>query len=145
MRMSAPETVTQLIEKQEASLLELEKLLLLEKEILTKQNPQALVDITEKKHVLLLNIEEGDKALSLHPHFKKELNDGLHADALASASETLERCKELNQVNGNIITQSELAVERMRSTLLERNSKSTMTYDAKGKKSGGLSSLGIKA
>ena len=143
--MSAPLMVSELIEQQEGALITLEQILIQEKDILTKRDPQALVDITEKKHELLLAVEQQDKQISIHPHFKKENESNLHDVALARISEILERCKTLNQVNGNIIAQSELAVDRMRNTLLERNSKSTMTYDAKGKKSGGLSSLGIKA
>ena len=143
--MSAPLMVSELIEQQESALISLEQILIQEKDILTKRDPQALVDITEKKHELLLAVEQQDKQISIHPHFKKEYESNLHDDALARISEILERCQTLNQVNGHIIAQSELAVDRMRNTLLERNSKSTMTYDAKGKKSGGLSSLGIKA
>ncbi|GLX83676.1 flagella synthesis protein FlgN [Thalassotalea eurytherma] len=143
--MSAPLMVSELIEQQESALNTLEQILIQEKDILTKRDPQALVDITEKKHELLLAVEQQDKQISIHPHFKREYESNLHDDALARISEILERCKTLNHVNGNIIAQSELAVDRMRNTLLERNSKSTMTYDAKGKKSGGLSSLGIKA
>ncbi|QOL27056.1 flagellar export chaperone FlgN [Thalassotalea sp. LPB0316] len=143
--MPAPLTVKQLIEHQEASLLALEKLLLQEKDILTKQDPQALVAITEEKQTLLQAIEQGDKSLSLHPHFKRDLENEENAQLLVQAREILERCKTLNQVNGQVIAQSEVAVERMRSSLLEKNSKSTMTYDAKGKKSGGLSRMGIKA
>ena len=143
--MSAPLSVTELIDQQEAFLVELEKLLLTEKDVLTKQNPLALTQVTEQKQQLLLQIEQQDKQISIHPHFKKELDEGHHQDILARINEKLEHCKELNQVNGNIIGQSANAVERMRSPLLERNSKSSMTYDAKGKKSGGLSRLGIKA
>ena len=47
--MSTPLSVTELIDQQEAFLVELEKLLLTEKDVLTKQDPLALTQITEQK------------------------------------------------------------------------------------------------
>ena len=64
---------------------------------------------------------------------------------LADIEACLVRCKKQNQINGLIIHQSQLSVERMKTSLLENHNKSSMTYDSKGKTSGGLSSLGLKA
>ncbi|NQZ22252.1 MAG: flagellar protein FlgN [Colwellia sp.] len=138
-------TVGQLIAQQLQSLQQLEELLSVEKEVLKKHNPDALVDITEQKNVLLQTIQEFDEKNSQVPLFKDEIASTVHNEVLAEIEATLLRCKDMNHVNGQIIQQSSLAVERMKNSLLENHNRSSMTYDKKGKTSGGLSSLGIKA
>ncbi len=138
-------TVGQLIAQQLQNLQQLEELLSVEKEVLQKHNPDALVEITEQKNVLLQTIQKFDEHNSQVPLFKDEISSGNHSDVLAEIEATLLRCKDMNHVNGQIIQQSSLAVERMKNSLLENHNRSSMTYDKKGKTSGGLSSLGIKA
>lgn len=116
-----------------------------EKDVLKKQNPDELIEITDKKNQLLLAIQTLDKQFEQSILFKKEKSQGLYADQLDLIEETLIRCKDKNHVNGQIIAQSQLAVERMKTSLLQNHNKSSMTYDNKGKTSGGLSSLEIKA
>jgi flagella synthesis protein FlgN len=138
-------TVGQLIAQQLQNLQQLEELLSAEKEVLKKHNPDALVEITEQKNILLQTIQEFDEQNSQIPLFKDEIASGNHSDLLAEIESTLLRCKDMNHVNGQVIQQSSLAVERMKNSLLENHNRSSMTYDNKGKTSGGLSSLGIKA
>ena len=95
----------QIIAQQLQNLQQLEDLLVLEKEVLQNQDPEALISLTEKKSNLLQTIQLLDDKNS----------------------------------------QSSLAAERMKNSLLENHNRSSMTYNSKGKKSGGLSSLGIKA
>jgi flagella synthesis protein FlgN len=138
-------TVGQLIAQQLQNLQQLEELLSAEKEVLQKHNPDALVEITEQKNSLLQTIQQFDEQNSQVPLFKDEIASGNHSELLAEIEATLLRCKDMNHVNGQVIQQSSLAVERMKNSLLENHNRSSMTYDSKGKTSGGLSSLGIKA
>ena len=133
------------IEKQLAQLLQLESIIDAEKDILQLQNPENLTDITAQKNQLLLDIQSLDQTLEQSMIFKEEKSQGAYQAQLSSIEETLIRCKEKNQINGDIINHSQLAVERMKTSLLQNHNKSSMTYDNKGKTSGGLSSLGIKA
>jgi len=138
-------TVGQLNAQQLQNLQQLEELLSVEKAVLQKHNPDALVEITEQKNVLLQTIQEFDRQNSQSPLFKEEIASGTHNEIIAEIEATLLRCKNMNHVNGQIIQQSSLAVERMKNSLLENHNRSSMTYDSKGKTRGGLSSLGIKA
>lgn len=138
-------TVGQLIAQQLQNLQQLEELLSVEKEVLQKHSPDALVEITDQKNVLLQTIQQFDEQNSQVPLFKDEIASGNHSEVLAEIEATLLRCKDMNHVNGQVIQQSSLAVERMKNSLLENHNRSSMTYDSKGKTSGGLSSLGIKA
>lgn len=143
--MSDKVTPQQLVSKQLSQLTQLETLLTAEKEILQQQNPDALIEITSEKNSLLVAIQEIDNAIGQSFEFKQEKLAGNFADELSEIEAILLRCKKQNQVNGLIIHQSQLSVERMKTSLLESHNKSSMTYDNKGKTSGGLSSLGIKA
>lgn len=143
--MSDKITPQQLVSKQLSQLTQLETLLTAEKEILQQQNPDALIEITSEKNSLLVAIQEIDNAIGQSFEFKQEKLAGNFADELSEIEAILLRCKKQNQVNGLIIHQSQLSVERMKTSLLESHNKSSMTYDNKGKTSGGLSSLGIKA
>lgn len=143
--MSDKVTPQQLVSKQLSQLTQLETLLTAEKEILQQQNPDALIEITSEKNSLLVAIQKIDNAIGQSFEFKQEKLAGNFSDELSEIEAILLRCKKQNQVNGLIIHQSQLSVERMKTSLLESHNKSSMTYDNKGKTSGGLSSLGIKA
>jgi flagella synthesis protein FlgN len=138
-------TAEQLIAQQLQNLQQLEELLSVEKEVLQKQDPEALTSVTEQKNSLLQKIQQLDEQNSQDPLFKTEIESGIHTNKIAEVEAILIRCKNKNHVNGQIIQQSSLAAERMKNSLLENHNRSSMTYNSKGKKSGGLSSLGIKA
>jgi flagella synthesis protein FlgN len=116
-----------------------------EKVILQQQNPDKLSEVTEEKNQLLLSIQTLDSQLAQSLQFKKEKAEGVFTEQLSSIEAILLRCKDKNFVNGQIIEQSQLAVERMKTSLLQNHNKSSMTYDNKGKTNGGLSILEVKA
>jgi len=134
-----------LLKQQLGQLQQLEAIIESEKDSLQQQDPEKLVEISEQKNQLLLAIQSLDQQFEQSPQFKKEKSQGLFTDILEEIETILLRCKDKNQVNGQIIEQSQLAVERMKTSLLQSHNKNAMTYDSKGKTSAGLSSIGIKA
>ncbi|MBA6222849.1 MULTISPECIES: flagella synthesis protein FlgN [unclassified Colwellia] len=143
--MSEKLTPQQLVSQQLSQLTQLETLLDTEKDVLQQQNPDALIQLTADKNDLLLAIQRIDNAIGQSFEFKQEKLAGKFTSLLSDIEAILVRCKKQNQINGLIIQQSQLSVERMKTSLLENHNKSSMTYNSKGKTSGGLSSLGIKA
>lgn len=143
--MSDKITPQQLVSQQLMQLTQLEALLTTEKNILQAHDPDALIKITAEKNDLLLAIQELDNSIAQSFEFKQAKLAGTFTNELSEIKTILERCKKQNQVNGLVIHQSQLSVERMKTSLLSNHNKSSMTYDSKGKTSGGLSSLGIKA
>jgi len=135
----------QFLTKQYSQLEKLEQIIIDEKLILQQHNPDALTQISEQKNHLLLEIKSLDQQINLNQKFAQDKAAGILTDELANIAKLLEQCQQKNYINGQIIQQSQLAVERMKTSLLERNNKSSITYDNKGKKSGGLSSIGLKA
>ena len=134
-----------LLNQQHQQLTELVEIIANEKLILQQHNPQALLLISQEKNTLLLDIETLDQKISQDKSFAQEKAAGQLTHALAQISLLLNHCKQQNIINGQIIQQSQLAVERMKTSLLENHNKNAITYDNKGKKSAGLSSLGLKA
>ncbi|MFD2168111.1 flagella synthesis protein FlgN [Thalassotalea euphylliae] len=142
--MSQPSSAD-LLAQQLSQLSALETLLLAEKEVLQKNDADRLVALTEEKSTLLKSIEEFDASLATNQQFLADRKGGLLENEMAQIQAALTKCQELNEVNGQIINHSQLAVERLKTSIIERHNKSSMTYDSKGKKSAGLSSLGLKA
>ena len=135
----------ELINQQLSQLHAMEKLLVDEKKVLEQHNPENLTDLIKKKNELLVAIQALDNFLSLHTPFAQGKAKGLFEEELTEIAESLARCQKQNIVNGNIIQQSQLAVERMKTSLLDSHNKSAVTYDGSGKKHAGLSSLNLKA
>ncbi|WDE13208.1 flagella synthesis protein FlgN [Thalassomonas haliotis] len=143
--MSVDNTPEQLLARQLSQLQALDALLQSEKDIIIKHSPDALNEVTAKKNELLMAIQTLDSHIGQNRQFLQDKRDGKFSEELKEIASVLESCQTQNQLNGQIIQQSQLTVERMKTSLLESHSKTSLTYDSKGKKSGGLSSLGLKA
>jgi len=143
--MSASPQSIELISQQLSQLQELEQIITDEKLILQQHQPNALLKVSEQKNLLLIAIQDLDKNISLNQAFSIDKKAGFLDEKLTEIEDLLHLCQQKNKINGQIIAQSQLAVQRMKTTLLESNNKSSMTYDSKGNKSGGLSSIDMKA
>ena len=143
--MSASTQSKELLAQQLSQLQELEQVITEEKLVLQQHQPDALLQVSEKKNQLLLSIQNLDKQISLNQVFAQDKAAGFLSQELSDIESLLKLCQQKNQVNGQIIAQSQLAVERMKTSLLESHNKTSVTYDSKGKRSGGLSSIGLKA
>ncbi len=143
--MSQAKNSYQLLTQQHEQLKSLEKIIEKEKEVLQQHDPDSLIKISNEKNDLLLAIQTLDQKISINKQFSQDKAAGKLEKELQEITNQLAHCQQQNQINGQIIQQSQLAVERMKTTLLENHNKNTITYDNKGKKSGGLSSIGLKA
>lgn len=140
------ETISlQLLAKQHEQLSALAQIIADEKQVLQQHDPEALLAISQHKNTLLLEIQKLDQTISQNQAFAQDKAAGKLTQQLTEITDLLAHCQQQNLVNGQIIQQSQLAVERMKTSLLENHNKSAITYDSKGKKSAGLSSLGLKA
>lgn len=135
----------ELLAQQHQQLTALAKIIADEKQVLQKHNPHALLEISQEKNTLLLAIQKLDQEIAQNQRFAQDKAAGKLTEQLIEITELLTYCQQQNLVNGQIIQQSQLAVERMKTSLLESHNKNAITYDNKGKKSAGLSSLGLKA
>jgi len=138
-------TSNELLAQQHQQLSTLVQIIANEKEILQQHDPQALLTVSQEKNTLLIAIQQLDQKIGQNQRFAQDKAAGKLTQQLAEITELLTHCQKQNLINGRIIQQSQLAVERMKTSLLENHNKSAITYDKKGKKSAGLSTLGLKA
>jgi len=138
-------TSNELLVQQHQQLTTLVQIIANEKEILQQHDPQALLTVSQEKNTLLVAIQQLDQQIGQNQRFAQDKAAGKLTQQLAEITELLTHCQKQNLINGQIIQQSQLAVERMKTSLLESHNKNAITYDKKGKKSAGLSSLGLKA
>jgi flagella synthesis protein FlgN len=138
-------TSNALLVQQHQQLTELAQIIANEKEILQQHDPQALLTVSQEKNTLLIAIQLLDQKIGQNQRFAQDKAAGKLTQQLTAITELLTHCQNQNLINGQIIQQSQLAVERMKTSLLENHNKNAITYDNKGKKSAGLSSLGLKA
>jgi len=143
--MAASSQSLAFLAKQYEQLQLLEKIIADEKLILQQHQPSELITISEQKNQQLMAIQRLDQEISVNQQFAQDKAANLLSQELANIESILRHCQQQNQINGQIITQSQLAVERMKTTLLESHNKNAVTYDNKGKKSASLSSIGLKA
>ncbi|MEI6893055.1 MAG: flagellar export chaperone FlgN [Colwellia sp.] len=136
---------TELLAKQHQQLTLLAQVIANEKQILQQHDPKALLTISQEKNTLLVEIQQLDQKIGLNQSFAQEKAAGKLTLELKEITELLHHCQQQNLINGQIIQYSQLAVERMKTSLLENHNKNEITYNSKGKKSAGLSSLNIKA
>ena len=143
--MSDEQTFERLLQQQLSNILQLVEILSAEKNILRQHSPSDLVDISQKKSDLLTAINNLDKQCKSLVDYKKYLSSEIYSDLLQRIEDSLTECKKLNKINGMIIDHSSLAIERMQNRLLENRSRSSITYNKKGKKRGGTLGKSIQA
>jgi len=143
--MSASAQSQELLAQQFSQLQELEQVINDEKIILQQHQPEALIQVSNKKNQLLLSIQNLDQQISVNQAFAQDKAAGLLTQELAKIESLLKLCQQKNQVNGQIIAQSQLAVERMKTSLLESHSKTSKMKNFDCVVVGGLSSIGLKA
>lgn len=83
----------QLVSQQLSQLTQLETLLDTEKDVLQRQNPDALIHLTAEKNDLLLAIQNIDNAIGKSFEFKQEKLAGKFTNLLSDIAATLMRCK----------------------------------------------------
>ena len=143
--MSASTQSKELLAQQVSQLQELKQVITDEKLILQQHQPDDLLQISAKKNQLLMSIQNLDQQIGINQVFAQDKAAGFLSLELTEIENLLTLCQQKNLVNGQIIAQSQLAVERMKTSLLESHNRISVTYNSKGKKSGGLSSIGLKA
>lgn len=143
--MIDPNTITLLLNNQEAELTKLHSLLCNELEILKKRELSILDQASAEKEAILNKVNLIDKEISHYTSLNDLKQDENHKEQVARIISLLHDCKQQNEVNGQIINNSQIAINRFKNMLQKSISNNTMTYDSKGKTSISNRSIGLKA
>ena len=138
-------TITPLLNKQEAELTKLHSLLCNELEILKNRELSILEQASAEKEAILSQVNLLDKEISHYVSLDALQQDETHSEQVSRIINLLHECKKQNEVNGQIINNSQIAINRFKNMLQKSISNNTMTYDNKGKTSISNRSIGIKA
>ncbi len=138
-------TITPLLNNQETELTKLHTLLCNELEILKNRELAILEQASAEKEAVLTKINQLDKEISHYTSLDDLQQDEIHREQVSRIINLLHDCKKQNEVNGQIINNSQIAINRFKNMLQKSISNNTMTYDNKGKTSISNISKGIKA
>lgn len=138
-------TITALLNNQEAELTKLHSLLCNELEILKNRELSILEQASAEKEAILNKVNLLDKEISHYTSLDVLQEDENHSEQVSRIIDLLKDCKKQNEINGQIINNSQIAINRFKNMLQKSISNNTMTYDSKGKTSISNKSIGIKA
>ncbi|PCH94746.1 MAG: hypothetical protein COB83_10595 [Gammaproteobacteria bacterium] len=137
--------IAPLLNNQENELIKLHSLLVSELEILKSRELAVLEKASAEKEAILIKVNQLDKEISHYASLDALQQDEIHREQVARIINLLHDCKQQNEVNGQIINNSQIAINRFKNMLQKSISNNTMTYDSKGKTSISNISIGIKA
>ncbi len=143
--MTDSNAVTLLLNNQEDELTKLHSLLCNELEILKSRKLSILEQASAEKEAILNKVNQLDQQISQTTSLELLQQDENHSEQVSRIINLLHECKKQNEVNGQIINNSQVAINRFKGMLQKSISNNTMTYDNKGKTSISSSSIGIKA
>jgi len=139
------EKITQLLNLQKSELGKLHDLLANELIILTARDLTELEKKAQEKELLLKNINQLDQAINQQSDLKSLKENNFFSEEVTEIITLLENCKKQNEINGQIINNSQIAINRFKGMLQQSIANNSMTYDNKGKTNINLNSIGIKA
>lgn len=143
--MTDDNTITLLLDKQEAELTKLHSALSNELEVLKSRELSILEKVSTEKESILNNINQLDQEIGRHTSLETLQQDENHNEQVTRIINLLQDCKKQNEINGQIINNSQVAINRFNNMLQTSISNNTMTYDSKGKTSISNKSIGFKA
>jgi len=130
---------------QETQLTTLLTLLNSELEILKERDLNKLEEKSIEKEAILASINKLDESIKQKISINELNNNELFSNKINSINELLVECKKQNEINGQIINNSQIAINRFKGMLQKSVENNSMTYDAKGQTKINLNSIGIKA
>lgn len=143
--MSDSHSIITLLDQQKQHLDALFFLLRQELAALANRDIEALENITVEKTQLLTLIQHTDKTLADISDLQTYTQQDWFTEKVSVLEELLAQCKRQNDVNEQTLEQSQLTLERLKTTLLSARGKAGLTYTNKGKPAIENKGKGIKA
>lgn len=137
--------LAELLNQQEAELNKLHSLLSNELAILKNRDIELLENAAAEKEACLNDINQVDQSIKQLASFDELKQDQTYAEQVTRIATLLSECKKQNEVNGQIINNSQIAMNRFKAMLQQSIANNSMTYDEKGRTNVKATSIGIKA
>lgn len=137
--------IAKLLETQEEKASQLLEILAHELEILKNREIPALEAKAQEKEQCLSQIDQIDKTIKQQISLEELQANATYAEQVDRITALFAQCKEQNEINGQIINNSQIAINRFKGMLQKSISNNTLTYDQKGNTNIKAKSFGLKA
>ena len=143
--MSTPISLLELLQQQLKQLVQMNELLVCEREAITSRSPEKVVLVNEQKTAQLQQLQDTDNQIS-SSYSKDDFNTDEHHQLTIDIDNLLADLRQQNEVNGKIIQNNRITVKMLKDVILDsKKDQSTMTYNQKGMKSGSSMYKPVKA
>ncbi|MBL4911285.1 MAG: flagellar protein FlgN [Alteromonadaceae bacterium] len=139
------DNINKLLDLQLTELTNLQKLLINELNVLKNRELESLEVQTQAKEKVLANINQLDQTINQHAKLKDLHENPLFTKKTEQIIELFSDCKQQNEINGQIINNTQISINRFKTMLQKSITNNSMTYDEKGKTNINIRSIGIKA
>lgn len=140
-----PSDIATLLNTQQERANQLLDILTHELEILKTRELSILEAKSQEKELCLQEINQLDSALKQHASIEELRANETYSAQVEQILDLFQQCKKQNEVNGQIINNSQIAINRFKGMLQKSIANNSMTYDEKGNTNIKTRSIGIKA
>ena len=140
-----PSDIATLLNTQETKAKQLLDILTHELEILKTRELSILEEKSKEKELCLQEINQLDSAIQQHATIEELKANDTYAAQIEQILDIFQQCKKQNEVNGQIINNSQIAINRFKGMLQKSIANNSLTYDEKGNTNIKTRSIGIKA
>jgi len=143
--MSQPDTIDHLLSHQQEQLELLLSLLQQEYSALSRRESTILIDVLNQKQHCLTTIMQLDPLLAESEQLSEIKSEDWFKQRVDDVQQLLSQCQQQSQINSQVVEQSQLVIERLKTELLQSRGRTGLTYNAKGKPAQVDKGPGIKA
>ncbi|OAN18640.1 molecular chaperone [Photobacterium jeanii] len=125
-------TIEQLLELQQATLQSLARLLEQEKGAIVSRQSAEIERLAKDKLNLINSIQQQDHLIASHAQRQRLTEEAELTAAVDSIKATAEKCKELNEINGEALQRAQLSFHKLNNLFQQSRGKNQMTYNSEG-------------
>ncbi|MGF1714656.1 flagella synthesis protein FlgN [Photobacterium chitinilyticum] len=126
------QTIEQLLELQLATLVSLSRLLEQEKAAIVERKATDIARLATDKLALINQVQQQDHLIASHTQRQQLTDNPELAQKVESIKATVNRCKEINEVNGEALQRAQLSFHKLNNLFQQSRGKQQMTYNSEG-------------
>ncbi|MDX1302381.1 flagella synthesis protein FlgN [Photobacterium sp.] len=126
------QSIEQLLELQNATLISLSRLLEQEKGAIVNRQSVEIDRLAKDKLALINQIQQQDHLIASHTHRQQLVDNPELVQKVEQIKVIVARCKEYNAVNGEALQRAQLSFHKLNNLFQQSRGKQQMTYNSEG-------------
>ncbi|MGF1699337.1 flagellar export chaperone FlgN [Photobacterium makurazakiensis] len=126
------QSIEQLLELQQATLVSLSRLLEQEKAAIVARKAADISQLATDKLTLIHKVQQQDHLIASHPNRQQLVDKPNLATIVEEIKAMAARCKEINEVNGEALQRAQLSFHKLNNLFQQSRGKQQMTYNSDG-------------